>query len=95
MLRVQGSGFVREFSFVPLGFVPLGFGPLNHGIWPLTRVFDPKPRVTNITGTNLKSLRLVMSKGDMRLYSGRSRGMDPTPSHGSGFGRLWRLWRLL
>ena len=56
---------------------------LNKGIW------DPKPRFTNIKGTNLKSLSLVMRKGDMGLYSGRSRGMDPTPSHGSGFGRLW------
>ena len=51
----------KEFTFVPLGFVPLGFVPLslgprtmeyglNEGIW------DPKPKVTHIKGTNLKSV---------------------------------------
>ena len=46
-----------RFSFVPLGFVP-NFEPLNHGIWPLIRVWDPKHKVTNIHGTNSKSLSL-------------------------------------
>ena len=49
---------IREFSYVPLGFVPLKFGPLNHGRWLNNCIWAPKPRVTNIKGTNLKSLNV-------------------------------------
>ena len=35
----------------------LGFGTLNHGMLALNKgIWDPKPRVANVKGTNLKSL---------------------------------------
>ena len=55
ILSVQDFGFIKEFAFVSLRFVPLGLGP-NLG---------PKPRVTNIKGTNLKSLSLRLRPQDL------------------------------
>ena len=47
-------GILEGFSFVPFGFAPWGSKLWNMA---LIRVFGtPKPRVTNIKGTNLKSL---------------------------------------
>ena len=39
----------------------LGFGSLIHGRWSLNKgIWDPKSRVANIKGANLKSLRLYL-----------------------------------
>ena len=46
---------LREFPFGPLRFVSL-FGCLKHGIWLLMRVLGPKKLVSNLKGTDLKSL---------------------------------------
>ena len=51
----------RELSFVPLRVCTRGCGSLNHGIWPFRRAFGTqKPRVTNIKGTNSKSLIIMV-----------------------------------
>ena len=43
---------IRELSLCPRVWVPKPWNmALNEGIW------DPKPEVTNISGTNFKSLR--------------------------------------
>ena len=57
------AGAVQGIFLCTLGVLyPLGVGSICHGIWPLIGVFgSPKPRVTNIQGTNLKSLSC---KGD-------------------------------
>ena len=57
VVRIQARqvSLIRELSFVPWGLYPWVWVPkpwnmvLNKGIW------DPKPRVTDIKGTSLKS----------------------------------------
>ena len=79
--------YLGEFSLVPLWFIPLKPWKmaLKKGAW------DPKPRVTNVEGTNLKSLinpqwdlhnqnPTWRVRGDLVLITPKSHMITPTIS---------------